>query len=138
MFTDLKLTHQENEMQISTWKHQLSFRDGFPCSVQVGQKEILAAPIRLLTGSGETQKLFIENTGYLAEQSGEEIYYRTDPHLTSLGARYALKAWEETVHRRYPYLEKEMVTHSNILAWKTPCREKPAREQSIGSLKHQR
>jgi len=35
-------------------------------------------------------------------------------------------------------LEKEMVTHSNILAWKIPCREKPAREEPIGSLKHQR
>ena len=30
-------------------------------------------------------------------------------------------------------LEKEMVTHSSILAWKTPWTEKPGRLQSIGS-----
>ena len=30
-------------------------------------------------------------------------------------------------------LEKEMVTHSSILAWRIPCTEKPGRLQSIGS-----
>ena len=30
-------------------------------------------------------------------------------------------------------LEKEMVTHSSILAWKTPWTEKPGRLQSMGS-----
>ena len=35
-------------------------------------------------------------------------------------------------------LEKEMVTHSSILAWKITCKEKPARQQSIGLLKRQR
>ena len=30
-------------------------------------------------------------------------------------------------------LEKEMVTHSSILAWKTPRTEKPGRLQSRGS-----
>ena len=30
-------------------------------------------------------------------------------------------------------LEKEMVTHSSILAWKTPWMEKPGRLQSMGS-----
>ena len=29
-------------------------------------------------------------------------------------------------------LEKEMVTHSNILAWKIPWMEKPGRLQSMG------
>ena len=30
-------------------------------------------------------------------------------------------------------LEKEMVTHSNILAWRIPWTEKPGRLQSTGS-----
>ena len=30
-------------------------------------------------------------------------------------------------------LEKEMVTHSSILAWKIPWTEKPGRLQSVGS-----
>ena len=29
-------------------------------------------------------------------------------------------------------LEKEMVTHSSILAWKIPCTEEPGKLQSIG------
>ena len=33
--------------------------------------------------------------------------------------------WEDT-------LEKEMATHSNILAWRTPWIEKPDRLQSMG------
>ena len=30
-------------------------------------------------------------------------------------------------------LEKEMATHSSILAWKIPCTEEPGRLQSTGS-----
>ena len=30
-------------------------------------------------------------------------------------------------------LDKEMATHSSILAWKTPWREEPGRLQSMGS-----
>ena len=30
-------------------------------------------------------------------------------------------------------LEKEMATHSNILAWKIPCTEEPGRLYSTGS-----
>ena len=29
-------------------------------------------------------------------------------------------------------LEKGMVTHSNILAWRIPCTEEPGRVQSMG------
>jgi len=31
-------------------------------------------------------------------------------------------------------LEKEMATHSSILAWKTPWMEEPGKLQSMGSL----
>jgi len=34
--------------------------------------------------------------------------------------------WEDT-------LEKEMATHSSILAWKIPLTEEPSRLQSMGS-----
>ena len=34
-------------------------------------------------------------------------------------------------------LEKEMVTHSTILAWEIPCREEPGGLQSMGSQKSQ-
>ena len=33
--------------------------------------------------------------------------------------------WEDT-------LEKEMATHSSILAWRVPCTEEPGRLQSLG------
>ena len=32
-------------------------------------------------------------------------------------------------------LEKEMATHSSILAWKTPWAEEPGRLQSMGSIR---
>ena len=43
--------------------------------------------------------------------------------------------WETQVRSlgREDPLEKEMVTHSSILAWKTPRTEKPGRLQSRGS-----
>ena len=34
---------------------------------------------------------------------------------------------------RKDLLEKEMATHSSILAWKTPWTEEPGRLQSMGS-----
>ena len=43
--------------------------------------------------------------------------------------------WETRVHSlgREDPLEKEMVPHSNILAWRIPWTERPGRLQSIGS-----
>ena len=32
-------------------------------------------------------------------------------------------------------LEKEMATHSSVLAWRIPWTEKPGRQQSMGSLR---
>ena len=34
-------------------------------------------------------------------------------------------------------LEKEMATHSSILAWRIPWTEEPSRSQSMGSQKSQ-
>ena len=38
----------------------------------------------------------------------------------------------QSLGREYP-LEKEMATHSSILAWKTPSTEEPVGLQSMGS-----
>ena len=42
------------------------------------------------------------------------------------------KTWVQSLGRE-DLLEKEMATHSSILAWKTPWMEEPRRLQSIGS-----
>ena len=43
--------------------------------------------------------------------------------------------WETQVQSlgREDLLEKEMATHSSILAWKTPWTEEPGRLQTVGS-----
>ena len=45
--------------------------------------------------------------------------------------------WETWVQSlgREDLLEKEMATHSGILAWKNPWTEEPGRLQSMGSLR---
>ena len=42
------------------------------------------------------------------------------------------ETWVRSLGQEYP-LEKEMATHSSILAWKIPWTEKPGRQQSMGS-----
>ena len=42
------------------------------------------------------------------------------------------ETWVQFLGQEDP-LEKEMATHSSILAWKTPWTEKPDRLQSVGS-----
>ena len=41
------------------------------------------------------------------------------------------KTWVQSLGQEDP-LEKEMETHSNILAWRIPWREEPDRLQSMG------
>ena len=41
------------------------------------------------------------------------------------------ETWVQSLGREDP-LQKEMVTHSSILAWKFPWTEEPGRLQSIG------
>ena len=43
-----------------------------------------------------------------------------------------LETWVRSLGREDP-LEKEMATHSSILAWRTPWTEEPGRLQSTGS-----
>ena len=42
--------------------------------------------------------------------------------------------WVQSLGQEGP-LEKEMATHSSILAWKIPWTEEPGRLQSMGSQK---
>ena len=42
------------------------------------------------------------------------------------------ETWVRSLGREDP-LEKEMATHSSVLAWKIPWTENPGRLQSIGS-----
>ena len=42
------------------------------------------------------------------------------------------ETWVQSLGREDP-LEKEMATHSSILAWKIPRTEEPGRLQSMGS-----
>ena len=48
-------------------------------------------------------------------------------HLTAMW-----ETWVRSLGREDP-LEKEMATHSSILAWKMPGTEEPGRLQSMGS-----
>ena len=42
------------------------------------------------------------------------------------------EAWVQSLSREDP-LEKEIATHSNILAWKIPWMEEPGKLESMGS-----
>ena len=46
------------------------------------------------------------------------------------------KAWVQSLGQEDP-LEKEMTTHSNILAWEIPRTKEPGGLQSMGSQKSQ-
>ena len=46
------------------------------------------------------------------------------------------ETWVQALGREDP-LEKEMTTHSSILAWKIPWTEEPGRLQSMGLQKSQ-
>ena len=47
------------------------------------------------------------------------------------------ETWGQPLNREDP-LEKEIVTHSSILAWRIPWKEEPGRLQSMGpqGVKH--
>ena len=42
----------------------------------------------------------------------------------------AQETWVQSLGQEDP-LEEEMATHSNILAWRIPCTEEPAEQQSM-------
>lgn len=48
------------------------------------------------------EEYYIDAAATLQAHAEEEIYYRTDPHWTSLGAYYGFLAWADAMER-YPY-----------------------------------
>ena len=59
------------------------------------------------------------------------MVFRSGPVVKNLPAMQ--EAWVQSLGRKDP-LEKEMATHSSILAWEIPWTEEPGRLQSMGSL----
>ena len=45
------------------------------------------------------------------------------------------KSWTQLKQLRMRALEKEMASHSSVLAWRIPGMEEPGRLQSMGSLR---
>ena len=62
--------------------------------------------------------LIIDGTSLVA-QIVKNLPAMQETHIQSLG-------WEDP-------LEKELATHSSVLAWRSPWTEKPGRLQSMGS-----
>jgi len=57
------------------------------------------------------EERFIDVFGSLASHSGEDIYYRTDHHWTSLGAYYGYLAWaQDTGTKPFAYRTNAMAT----------------------------
>ena len=54
--------------------------------------------------------------------------------LTVKNSPAMLETWVPSLGQEDP-LEKDMATHSSILAWRVPCTEEPGRLQSIGLQK---
>ena len=65
-----------------------------------------------------SERLFLYLTASLVAQMVKRLPAMWETWVRSLG-------WEDL-------LEKEMVTHSNILAWRMPGTEEPGRLQSMG------
>ena len=74
----------------------------------------------------------------LGRSDGEGIGYPLQYSWTSLVTQLVKnlpamwEAWVRSLSWEDP-LEKEMATHSSILAWKTPRMKEPGRLQSMGS-----
>ena len=71
----------------------------------------------------------------LGRSSGEGIGYPLQCSWASLVAQRQCNAgetWVQSLDQENP-LEKEMATHSSILAWEIPWTEEPGRLQSMGS-----
>ena len=88
--------------------------------------EVVGVPHGKQQCSGaDFQQLYLENTdevtpGILGGSVIKNMPAKRETWVRSLG-------WED------PLLEKGMVTHSSILAWKIPQTEEPGRLQSVGS-----
>ena len=72
--------------------------------------------------------IYLQNKNLVSfNQQGCLIYFSFITHLTTMR-----EMWVQSVSRE-DLLEKEMATHSSVLAWKIPRMEKPGGLQSMGS-----
>ena len=62
-----------------------------------------------------------------AEELDERLRFWT------LNGKLIIYCWFSIQSAFYSFLEKEMATHSSILAWRIPWTEEPGRLQSLGS-----
>ena len=68
-----------------------------------------------------------EETGYTLQYSWASLVAQTVKNLPAIW-----ETWVQSLGWEDP-LEKEMATHSSILAWRIPWTEEPGRLQSTGS-----
>ena len=66
--------------------------------------------------------------GILQVDSRDSLVAQMVKHLPAMQ-----ETWVRSLGQEDP-LEKEIATHSSILAWRIPWREEPGRLQSMGSL----
>ena len=71
----------------------------------------------------------LKSTGYL-------LSYKTDP-MWKISKGFPVGSLKEICLDWENLLEKEMATHSSILAWRIPWTEEPGRLQSMGLQKSQ-
>ena len=78
----------------------------------------------MIPGSGRSPGKVI---GYPLQYPWTSLVAQTVEPLSTMW-----EAWVQALGREDP-LEKEMATHSSILAWEIPWTEEPSRLQSMGS-----
>ena len=91
----------------------------YPCVLYTKSKLLPTTNFYPLEGAVATNENSCFRTNQLVAQTVKCLSAMQETRVPSLG-------WEDP-------LEKEMVTHSSILAWRIPRTEKPSRLQSLGS-----
>ena len=78
---------------------------------------------------------FTGGQGQLIFLSAKQRHFKGMTSLVAQTVKHLLTMWETWVQSLgwEDLLEKEMATHSSILAWKIPWTQEPGRLQSMGS-----
>ena len=106
----------------------------FPCRHTYQQSKRLPStrqsgrvkePRRTALSHGSQSRVYGNRVGFMV--IGASLVAQRLKHLPTM-----LETWVRSLGQEDP-LEKEMATHSSILAWRTPWTEEPGRLQSTGS-----
>ena len=78
---------------------------------------------------------FTGGQGQVIFLSAKQRHFKGMTSLVAQTVKHLLTMWETWVQSLgwEDLLEKEMATHSSILAWKVPWTQEPGRLQSMGS-----